>query len=162
MYLAPSASSGQSNQKDCLEGNVFECRKVQYNRKKPYIREMWSYDQADYISLTESLENAPWNVLDTFDCIDDATDYFSVLFTDTCKQYIPVKNIKVRPKDKPWMTSEVRKKFKIRDRLHSKWKKSKTLENYNKYKEARHLSNFMKMTAKTNYNSRIYEQLKNS
>ena len=78
------------------------------------------------MELHEALSNAPWNILDTFDTVDDIAETFIQLYLDICKQYIPTKNVLIRPKDKHRMTSEVRRNFRIRDRLHKKWKRHKT------------------------------------
>jgi hypothetical protein len=42
---------------------------------------------------------------------------FTNKFIEFVKMYIPVKIITIRPNDKPWFNSSIRKAMRIRDRL---------------------------------------------
>ena len=62
--------------------------KLQYLKQTVYKREIWSYDRGNYLELHEALSNAPWNILDTFDTVDDIAETFIQLYLDICKQNI--------------------------------------------------------------------------
>ena len=67
---------------------------------------------------------------------------------------IPYKDGTVRPSDKPWYETEIRKYSRKRDRLKSKAIKSSSLSDWNKYKTIRNKVNNLKTHAKeTFYNN---------
>ena len=45
-----------------------------------YKREIWKLDNCDFKALNENLSNAPWYVLESFDSVNDALDYFYKFF----------------------------------------------------------------------------------
>ena len=102
-------------------------------KDKAYSRLIWKYNLGNYKDLVKCLKEAPWCTLDIFDNIDDTVDYFHNLLLKTCYEFIPTKNVIIRPQDKPWMTNEVRKKFRIRNRAHRNFKHSPSQENLLKY-----------------------------
>ena len=66
---------------------------------------------------------------------------------------IPTNCVTIRPNDKIWMTSEIRKKIRIRDRLREKYFKNK-IDKYERiYKNQRNKVNNLKKSAKEN----VYE-----
>ena len=101
------------------------------------------------------LLNAPWNILDKVDDVDDAVDFFEQIFMKCVTSNIPSKLVTIRPRDKPWFTSEVRKQFKTRDRLHKQWKNKPSQKNYDKFKLARGEANQAKFNAKSDYYTKI-------
>jgi hypothetical protein len=113
-------------------------------RNPKYKREIWKYDQCDFVALNEELSNAPWNVLDTFDDVNDAVDYFMTLFLNICRKHITIKTVTVNPKDKPWFNDHVKEGFKIRDKAHKKLKRNNSPENRANYRAARHDANMRK------------------
>ena len=133
--------------------------KIKYNKDKCYRREVWNYDRADFKGLNLALNNAPWNVLDMFNDVNDASDYFTKLLLDTAKDFIPFRIVKIDPRDKPWMTSQVKHAFRIRDKLHKKWKKSCSSQDFENYKQSRHRANYVKSIAKLHHYNRIGEKL---
>ncbi len=128
---------------------------IKYCKDKPYNREVWNYNRADFEGLNQALENAPWNVLEIYDDVNDASDYFTKLLLDTAKAFIPCNTVKIDPRDKPWMTGRVKHAFKVRNKLHKKWKKSKHIDDLGNYKQARHHANYTKSLAKLQHYNRI-------
>ena len=57
------------------------------------------------------------------------------------KQCIPSKLITVRPNDKPWMNSEIRKEIKLRNKLHKKYSNLKSMINLENFKRQRNKVN---------------------
>ena len=58
---------------------------------------------------SDHTNSAPWNTgLLTFDNIGDLTTYWSHLFIDTCKYFLPYCGVLIRRKDKPWITSKIK------------------------------------------------------
>lgn len=141
---------------------VFAKLTIKYITDSSYTRHIWSYKHADFIGLKQELENAPWDVgLDVFDTIDDSVDYFQKLIISTAKDFIPNRVVLIRPKDKPWMTNNIRRLFRIRDRQFKKFKKSRTPENERKFKEARHNANTSRDEAKVKFKQSLSNKLSN-
>ena len=109
-----------------LDHSCSYCKlKIRYLKETMYQRNIWDYKNADFDGLNEHLRNAPWDVgLDTFDDIDDSVGYFTTLLITTAKDYIPNKTVLIRPKDKPWVTNNIRKLFRKRDRCFKKFKRT--------------------------------------
>jgi len=72
---------------------------------------------------------------------------------------IPTNCITIRPNDKIWMTSEIRKEIRIRDHLRKKYIKYKIGTNERKYKNQRNKVNKLKKSAKENFYASINESL---
>ena len=75
---------------------------------------------------------------------------------------IPHKNVTIRPNDKPWYDSEIRKNSRKRDRLKSKAVKTALRSDWTKYKILRNKVNNLKRHAKeTFYNNLEFSLLSN-
>ena len=145
-------------------GDPFHCYvycqlSVKYSKDKPYTREVWNYNRADFKGLNDALMNAPWNVMEMYDDVNDSSDYFTELLLKTAKDFIPCNVVKIDPKDKPWMTTQVKKAFKDRDKLHKKFKRTNLNIDYDNYRQARHHANFIKSVAKQRHFCRIGDKL---
>ena len=72
------------------------------------------------------------------------------------------KNITVRPRDKPWFDSVLRKPIRIRDRLRNKALKTRNESDWSAYKKIRNSINNMKKHAISNYYDSIDTYLDDS
>ena len=72
---------------------------------------------------------------------------------------IPTNCVTIRHNDKIWMTSEIRKDIRIRDRLMKQYIKNKIGTNERKYKNQRNKVNSLKKSAKENFQVSINESL---
>ena len=59
------------------------------------------------------------------------------LFLNSCKQFIPNRDIIVRPKDKPWVDRELKALLRRRNRLWRRWKRTGQEEHHSVYKLVR-------------------------
>ncbi len=67
---------------------------------------------------------APWHLgSELFSEPDDLVDYWSKLFQDTVEQ--PNYELKVRTRDKEWMTREIQLMIKKRNRLYERFKRTR-------------------------------------
>jgi hypothetical protein len=55
---------------------------------------------------------------------------------DTLKQFIPYKTIIVRPRDKPWITSDIKQSLRKRNRLFKRFKRTQEPIHFFIYKAA--------------------------
>lgn len=134
--------------------------KIISNRGQVFKRKIYSYSRADYISLRRGLAEAPWHVgFDIFDDINDTVDYWCKLFMESIDHFIPNKTITVRPKDKEWMTPNVRRLLNKRDRLYRKFSCSNLDQHFNNYTAARLEARLAIDMAKNEYYSRLISRL---
>ena len=123
--------------------------KIQYRRDKVYSREIWSYKHADFNGLMEELTNTPWRVgFDLFEDINDIADFWQKSFMEAVRRKIPNKQIKVKPKDKAWMTGEVKLYIRKRNRLYTRFKRTKQQEHEDAWKTAARDANYHMHQAK--------------
>ena len=102
-----------------------------------------------------------WN--DVFDAtpfdIDVIYQRFFSLFVSTVESFIPHKNVTIRPRDKPWMTGQIRRSIRKRDRLLKTYSKRKLLVSWDRYRVQRNLVVCLVRKAKINYNIKINQTL---
>ncbi|PJE78200.1 hypothetical protein CI610_02867 [invertebrate metagenome] len=114
-----------------------------------YIRKVWIYRRADFYRFNNLLSEYNWeNMISNCDSVDLACDRFTDLFLQFANQCIPSKEVSIRPNDKPWMNSEIRKNIRFRDRLYKKAKTTKRDPDIRKYKDQRNKVNNMKKNAR--------------
>jgi hypothetical protein len=68
---------------------------------------------------------------------------FTHKYLEMMRKHIPSRTVLVRPNEKPWFNSEIRKEIRIRNRLHSAWRNNKSNYARNKYKSQRNKVNNM-------------------
>ena len=132
---------------------------IQYPNDKTYVREIWKYNEGDMPGLLETLSTCPWQVMDVYDDLDDMVDYFTKLFLETCKEYIPYKSLKINPKDKPWMNKQVKFKLKERNKYYRRWKKAKTDLKHQIFIQKRNEANLAMLEAKMKHFTTIKNRL---
>ena len=119
----------------------------QYEPKSPYTRTVWLYNQADFNSLNTTIRNFDWSCL-LHGSVHEASYLFNDIFLEMVKTCILSKKVTVRPDDKPWYNSEIRRTSRKRDRLKSKAIKTGKISDWNSYKKLRNKVNNQKKQAK--------------
>jgi len=131
-------------------------------KDKPYKRTVWDFNNIDIIGLTQSLTTAPWDTAyELYDDIDDIEHYWTSLFLDTAKQYIPTRTITVHPHNKPWITKTLRLLIKKKNRLWRRFKKSQRPEHLDVYRRVRNQTVRELTKAKTHYFNSLIPTLQN-
>ena len=65
-----------------------------------------------------------WPIVDIIDSVDDKLFAFDTLFNDILEQHAPVKSFKIRGKQNPCVTDNIRGLMKIREKWHKEAKKT--------------------------------------
>jgi hypothetical protein len=131
------------------------------NRGNSFSRKIYSYNNGDFIALRHQLSLVPWNIgLETFDDINDIVYYWQHLFMESIDDFIPNKIILVRPKDKEWMTPNIRRLIKKRDRLYRRFSRTGSHEAYDVYIETRSDTRHAIDVAKNEYYMRLVIRLR--
>ena len=114
---------------------------VKLDRKKNAMRQIFLYRRADWEKIKDEMRQLEKTIEDMIESgeenIDEVWEKFKVTLLESMAQHIPKKNTKSRD-SYPWITQEIRKMIKKRDRLSKKLKKNPRLtELETKYKETR-------------------------
>jgi hypothetical protein len=123
---------------------------------KCYKRDVWCYKRGDYTKLNLLIKDTNWlELFEQNNDIDEAVKVFYDLFLKYINKCIPSKRITIRPNDKPWFDSCLRKEFRKRDRLRRISKNSNKFEDVLAYKKQRNKVNNMKYYAKEAFYSNL-------
>ena len=74
-----------------------------------FKRLLLNYNKLDTIKFENSLRTTNWEEIVTIDDLDEAALLFSNTLFDITKNCMPVKTVRIRENDAPWMTEEIRK-----------------------------------------------------
>ena len=124
---------------------------VNINTKLAYKRNVFCYEKGDYENLNLLIKNTDWTELFGKCDVDNACSNFYTTFMKYVNMCIPSKFVTIRPKDKPWFDSNLRRQFRIRDRLRKKAIKSKKENDILAFKQQRNKVNNMKYYAKEKF-----------
>lgn len=97
--------------------------RIEINSKlsSSYKRDISCYNRANLDEFNRLIEAFSWEeMFAESENVDEACTKFTNKFLSMARTCIPSKLVTIRPNDKPWMTSELRKNIRIRDRLHKK------------------------------------------
>lgn len=92
---------------------------LKYNRS--YKRKVWIYKDADFDKLNSLIQHCDWtNIITKADNVNIAVDNFTIKFLSFVRECIPEQTKTIRPRDKPWFDSVLRRTIRVRDRLRKK------------------------------------------
>ena len=115
----------------------------QYDTEGAFSRLIYLYKKANFTLLKQKLSNFDWTCLRQ-GTLDEACSKFNDIFLDFVNSSVPSKNVLIRPDDKPWYDSEIRRLSRKRDRQKRKFKKSSNLNILARYKFYRNKVNNLK------------------
>ena len=78
-----------------------------YEIQNSYTRQVWLYKRANFEELRHQLRSYNWDFL-TDGSLEEACASFTNIFLDMVQSCVPLKQITVRPDDKPWYDHEIR------------------------------------------------------
>lgn len=134
---------------------------IELNRA--YERNIWVYKDADFEKLNSLISNCDWDItINSAPNIDAAVAQFTSTFMAYVRECVPEKTITIRPRDKPWYDSMLRKTMRIRDRLRNKALRTNNDADWTKFRHVRNKVNNMKKHAITNYYDNIESALHDS
>ena len=119
--------------------------------KTAYKREVWDYRNCDFTKFNQDINNADWETMAEINDVEETCDFFTTTYLNLAEDNIPKKKVTIRPNDKPWFNSELRKEIRKRDRLRKRALKSNSLAIYENYRKQRNHVNNLKKTAKQSY-----------
>ena len=118
------------------------------HKSTTFTRHIWLYDRGDYASFANELSDTNWNLLKNND-INTYANNITDHIIKVSEKFIPNKVIKVRQSDPNWLTNSIKKMMRKRKRLYDKYKRTKTVTDFENYKHYRnHVTNAVRKSKK--------------
>ena len=148
---------------NCDHNIVYAKFNIDLSKPKAFKRTICLYNNTNIPALIESFANADWdnvfcNSPSDFDVLYN--NWFQ-LFKNIVDLYIPCKQVTIRPKDKPWMNSLIRRNIRKRDRFLKKFSSTKNSALWECYRRQRNFVVTIIKKAKKDYNDKINGLLAN-
>ena len=124
------------------------------------MRMIRCFHRCDQEALIGDLKSAPWQAMDSMNDIGNRCEYWKQLLWEIVDSHIPLKRARVRSKSLPWITHGVRALMRARSYFSTKAKKSRKVEDWEKYKSVRNLVTQSIRKAKIQYFEELSEQSK--
>ena len=106
-------------------------------KRKAYRRTMWCFKDADFNGFRQKLTNTDWE--DCFDSEDPSQvcEKWTLKFKEISKLFVNSKTVTIRPNDKTWYNTYLRRLCRIKNRAHRTWVNHRFTENWDLYCIAR-------------------------
>ena len=90
----------------------------------PYNRRIWHYQRANKNSIKASIESFDWQkkLSDLSDQPNKQADFFSETLLNIFSNFIPNEQRKIKPRDPPWFTKNIKSTYKRYQRSYKKFK----------------------------------------
>ena len=106
---------------------IMKERVFQHERKVVTFR---STRTLDVEKLNEDLSCAPWNVMNTFDTLDEKYFFWESLLNTIVEKHMPTKRMRFRKVDVPYMTPKWKWAIKMKRKFAKQYAQSRTEENW--------------------------------
>jgi hypothetical protein len=129
---------------------------------KPYKKEIWKYHESDVEGLNVAIGEFPFeDVLSDYTDINHIAELWTQLVIAIAEDYIPHHNIKINPRDKPWITKDIKTTIKTRNRLYKRYLTTKKNEHLDVYNRVKQEVNTKIQAAKQNHKQNLIRKLEN-
>ena len=125
-----------------------------YSLSVAYTRRVWFYKRANFTQLEEFLRLYDWDCLKA-GSVNDSCELFTNKLMEFVNSSIPHKDVTIRPNDKPWYDSEIRRNSRKRDRQKQKAVRTSKQSDWTKYKTLRNKVNNLKKHAKESFDNNL-------
>ena len=89
---------------------------------KSFKRKIWLYNQGDYDEYRRLLSMTDWDSIFSSGNIDKITSDITMCILKTADKTVPNRVVTIRKKDPVWLTNEIRKLIRKKNRVHKKAK----------------------------------------
>ena len=115
-----------------------------------------SFKRFDPDKFKADLSKAPWSVMDTFDCVDDKTDFFNQLFLQVLDDHAPLRRFRVKKNGCPWVTKDIRDQMDTRVKLLHRFRVTRCIEDWEAYRKQRNrVTALLRVSKKEHFSSLI-------
>jgi hypothetical protein len=119
--------------------------------KTNHKRSIWLFNRANWNGLKHETSNIQWNNILNENDLNTAVENFNTTLLRTCKKYIPHKRITFTPKDKEWITVDIKLEIDKRNKLFHRAKQSGSPQLFERYRQQRNYVTTIIRNAKRNH-----------
>ena len=105
----------------CHHQIIFGKIKFDYFRPPPYLREVWHFEKANADLIKRSVSSFDWERSFAGIGVDQQVDLLTSTLLNICRNFIPHETISCKEKDPPWITDEMKKSLRRKNRLYKKY-----------------------------------------
>ncbi|XP_075155471.1 uncharacterized protein LOC142228831 [Haematobia irritans] len=120
-------------------------------RQKRIEYELRDFRRLNYNLLNKMVNNIAWDNIYYFDDVEDQVNFMQQNISTLFNASVPLKIIKSKPKQQPWFNQEIKTSISKRDLIYKRWKRYKTVELHEEFKNARREVNEKIKVAKTEF-----------
>ena len=140
--------------------SVVYCKTQCITCDKCHERIVWDYKHADWNKLNDEIEQRKLqSIVPMYEDIDKCYEHWLSGFLDILRKYIPMRPVNIKTKDKPWITSEVKRLIRHHDRLFNKYKQTRSQRHHDIYRIAKYEARISIDQAKEHHRNRLAEKL---
>nr|XP_026500143.1 uncharacterized protein LOC113403771 [Vanessa tameamea] len=138
---------------------IYLSYKVRPPKVKPTVVMRRSFKHFDNEKFMQDLSAINWDSILNASTIDEKLELFNSSLNDLFDKHAPFRPIKLKHLPAPWLSQDIRKLMKKRDRAKSKFKLNPTIDNLVKYKSLRNRCRKVCRDAQRKY---IQDKIENS
>ena len=121
-------------------------------REKCYIKQIWDFENTNYNVVNQRLQDIDWeSKLNNENDVNIINERVNDELSKVMNICINKKIVRIRPRDKPWISKEIKCKIRKRNRLHRKAKTRNLASDWENYRKLRNDVIDMIRDAKKNY-----------
>ncbi len=98
---------------------IFAVLKATTKKPKAFKRQVWNFKNANFEQFRNNLLNAPWHQCFVRHNVNATVSNWMDMFMQVCELSIPHYETTIRPRDKSFMNSNIRRLMRKRDYLES-------------------------------------------
>ncbi len=98
--------------------------------------EIWNYDEGNYTAIKRALINTNWDTLISNN-VEESTANITDHILHLCKEFIPHRTILVRQSDPAWITTDIKRKIRKRNRHHAVAKQTNNQNHWTRFRATR-------------------------
>lgn len=111
---------------------------LEVSSSSSYKRRIWDFNHANFDGLNAALNMVPFDqVYELYDDVDAITEHWMSLLRSSILDFVPNRSVRIRSKDKPWVTPELRRLLRKRYRLWRRFRRTGNPVHYQIYKKVR-------------------------
>ena len=109
------------------------------------------YKQFNEEQYSEDISQIPLSVCEVFDDPSDNYWMLQTMLKEIMDEHAPLKTMKVRAKEPPFMNGELRRAVRVKTRLHNIYRKRPTKHNWERYRQQRNVTTNIRKNAIRDY-----------
>ena len=121
----------------CDHCPIFANLQYRIHQPKAYKRWVWDFKRGNYDNFRHCLMNAQWNQCFVDRDVNSTVINWMSLFKKCAEAHVPHYEATIRPRDKNFMDSALRRLMKKRDRLHRQYRQTGDQDIGDKYRRCR-------------------------